>query len=89
MGEGQEGFGLQGGCRRGWEDVGLSQGLLSTSFGDVTPFTFLSLDRFSLFLDFGEGELVWSTEWDLLRLVLPDFASRLTVHQLLLPDESF
>jgi len=54
-----------------------------------TLVTFFPLLRFSFFLDFGEGVLVLSTECDLLRLVLPDFASKFTVHQLLLPEESF
>lgn len=90
VGEGQEGFGLQGGCRRGWEAVGLWQGLLRMSLVDDAPFTFFNLERFSRFFDFGEGVLVLSTECDLFRrLVLPDLASRSTVHQLLLPEFSF
>ena len=69
--------------------VGLAQGLLRTSFEDVTPFAFLTLLRFSLFFVFGEGALVLSTECERLRLVRLDLASRLTVHQLLFPEVSF
>ena len=70
--------------------MGLGHGLLRTSLEEETPLTFFNLvARFSRFLDLGEGAFVLSTECDLRRLVLVDLASRLTVHQLLLPDVSF
>ena len=68
--------------------VGLAQGLDSKLSCDDDPFTFLIFPLpFLRFL--GEGALVLSTECDLRRLVLPDLASRFTVHQLLFPDVSF
>ena len=69
--------------------VGLSQGL--RSLGEVPPFTFFTFPL-SFFLRgvLGDGVLPLSTECDrFLRLVRPDLASRLTVHQLLFPELSF
>ena len=87
MGEGQEGFGLHGGCN--WTSVGLSHGLERIFSVEDPLLTFFSLARRSFFLVLGEGALVLSTECERLRLVRPDLASRFTVHQLLLPDVSF
>lgn len=69
--------------------MGLSQGLERMFSVDEPLLTFFSLALRSFFLVLGEGALVLSTECERLRLVRPDFASRFTVHQLLLPEVSF
>ena len=91
MGEGQSmrGEGLQGPGRNAPDVVvGLSHGLLvQMSEEEAVHFTFFSF-FFSFFLAFGEGALPLSTEEERRRPRV-DLASRLTVHQLLLPELSF
>lgn len=69
--------------------MGLSHGLDNMFSVEEPLLTFFNFALFSRFLVFGEGALVLSTEWDRLRLVRPDLASRFTVHQLLFPEVSF